>query len=513
MDTIFNLVSEGFANILNLQCFLLLCGGVLFGAIFGCIPGLTTTIAIAVALPFSYNLQTFPALSLLMGTFVGGISGGCISAILIGIPGTAGSVATVFDGNPMAQKGEAGKALAVAIFYSFMGTLFGFVCLITMAPLLARLGLMFGYYEFFALIVFAFTIIAALVSGNILKGLASTVLGMAMSVVGLSALDGAMRFTFGFSYLADGFTLLTFTIGFYAFVSLMETAESKGKEGGKVTVNYKIKGFGFSFKEFKDNLWNFFRSALIGLSIGILPGIGANVSNLVAYSMAKSQSRYPEKFGTGIMDGVVAPEAANNATIGGAILPMITLGIPGDANTALLIGALMVKNIMPGPMIFASNADAIYSIYALLFLGSFVMLLIVRSSIPFFVKLLDIPAYMLLPVIVFLGIVGVYCSTKSVLDIWVCISFGIAGYFMKQVKIPIGPMVVAFILTPLLEINLRRGLMKAPNRSFLDFFSSPIFTVLMILTVLVVAYSVFDEIRKAKAAKWTGVKVDEEEKD
>jgi putative tricarboxylic transport membrane protein len=451
---------------------------------------------------------------LLIGVYIGGVSGGLISAVLIGIPGTPACVATVFDGYPMTKKGEGGKALGIGIFYSFLGTLFGFLALITVAPLLASLGLKFGYYEFFALILFALTIIAGLVTGNILKGLGSTALGMGISMIGTAPIDAAQRFTFGTRFLKSGFDLITLTVGFYAFTAFMEAAGStKGKNGKKVTANYKIKGFGFTFQEFKDNFVNYLRSALIGLGIGILPGMGGNISNLVAYSVAKSQSKYPEKFGTGIMDGVVASETANNATIGGAILPLLTLGIPGDGATALLIGGLMVYGITPGPLMFVNQADLVYSIYALLFLGSFAMLFIIRGALPFFVKLLDIPTNLLMPIIVILASVGIYCATKSVSDVWCALGLGFLAYFMKIINIPIAPLVVAFILTPMIEINLRRGMMVAPNRSFWDFFSSPIFVGFFIATILVTIYCGFSEVRRAKAAKLAGVKVDEKEKD
>jgi putative tricarboxylic transport membrane protein len=240
MELIVNMATEGFSNIFNLQCMLLIVGGTAFGAVFGCIPGLTANLAMVIALPFCYSLQPVPALTLLVSIYIGGISGGLIAAVLIGIPGTPASVATVFDGYPMAQKGEAGKALGIGIFYSFLGTLFGFLCLIALAPPLAKIGLMFGFYEFFALIVFSFTIIAALVSGNILKGLGATVMGMALSMIGGSPLDGVMRFHFGTQFLRSGLDLLTLSIGFYAVVALMDEAASKGKKRVKVTANYTM---------------------------------------------------------------------------------------------------------------------------------------------------------------------------------------------------------------------------------------------------------------------------------
>lgn len=496
------MISAGFLNIANPQCMLLLIAGIVIGAIFGCIPGLNTNMCVAVMMPISFTLVPNQAISLLFGIYVGGCSGGLISAVLIGIPGTGSNLASTFDGYPMTLNGYPGRALGIGIFYSFIGTLMGFLALIGISPLLSKLGLMFGYYEYFALGLFALTVIGGVVSDNVAKGLASAVVGMLLSLVGLSPVDSVVRLTFGSRNLLSGFKLLTLTIGFYAVGSLIEAAAQGGEKNGAMTdeklKNYRIKGFGFTRQEFIQQLPNMIRSGLIGIGIGVLPGMGGGISNIVAYSTAKNQSKYPEKFGTGIIDGIVAPETANNATIGGAITPMLSLGVPGDSITALIMGALIVLGIQPGPMLFSTNGPIVYSIYFLLLIGSFFMLLIVKCALPFFVSFLNVPKYLLMPVLILLCSVGAYASGHLIYDVWVCFFFGIFSYLMRKLSMPIAPLVIGFILTPMIESNLRRGLIAAPTGTIWYFFTSPIACAFFAIAFITVVMTVYKSIRKTR---------------
>lgn len=506
-----DMLSVGFENIGNPTCILLLCCGVTLGSIFGCIPGLTTNMCLAVTMPMSFSLPMMQAISLLMGVYVGGCSGGLIAAVLINIPGTPSNVATTFDGYPMAHKGEPGRALGIGIFYSFCGTLLGFLALITISPLLASFGLLFGYYEYFALGVFALTIISGIVTGNVLKGLGAAAIGMTIALVGMAPVDSVVRLTFGIRDLISGFRLLTLTVGFYAVGALIDTAEKAGEKTEAVVIGkFKMHGFGFTFKEFREQFPNMIRSAAIGICIGILPGMGGNISNLVAYSVAKNNSKYPEKFGTGIIDGIVAPETANNATIGGSITPMLTLGIPGSGATALLLGALMVFGVTPGPMLFVNQADVVYSIYFLLLIGSLCMLIIIRGALPFFISMLKVPKHLLMPILILLCSVGAFASGKLIMDVWICFFFGVFSFFLRKMKIPIAPLVIAFILTPMIEANLRRGLMATPTGSILYFFTSPIVCVFFAITFLVIGFSVYKNV---KAMRQGAAVVEAEEED
>ena len=494
-------VSQGWDLVGNLPCILIMCGGVALGMTFGCIPGLTTNICLAIMLPISYSLPSMQAIALLLGIYIGGCYGGCIGAILINIPGTPASVATCFDGYPMTLRGDAGKALGIAILYSFFGTFLGFIALIFISPALANIGLKFGYYEFFALGLLTLTLIAGIVSDDVIKGLGAAVLGMTIACIGTAPVDGAVRLTFGFRYLVTGVKILPLTIGLYAVSALLDQAEAGANFVQPPLPKYKLKGFGITGKEFVSQLWNMLRSAIIGIFIGILPGMGANISNLVAYSVAKNSSKHPEKYGTGYIGGLVASETSNNATLGGAIIPLLTLGIPGDSSTALLLSCLVVFGVAPGPIMFATQKDIVYSIFILVLLAAIVSLIVVRVGLSVFVSMLKVPKYYLLPIFVLLSAVGIYGSTKLTSDIWICLAAGAFAYILKKTKVPITPLVIAYIITSVIETNLRRGLTIAPNCRFSDFFSSPLFCVLFAATIALLAFSVAKEILRRKKHK------------
>lgn len=492
------LLIEGLGLVLNWQCIVALCSGTVLGIIFGSIPGLSTSLALAVALPIGFSLKAMPAMALIMGCYVGGTSGGLLASILLNIPGTPSAVATTFDGYPMAKRGEAGKAISIGITYSFTGTVLGFLALVFLSPILARFGLLFGNYEFFGIGMFAMIIIAGLIKGSVLKGLLATVLGMAFALVGLAPIDSVARFTFGIARLRGGIDLLPITVGFYAISALIDAAKKSSTEEVRTIKFAGIKGlFGFSFRDFLSQIINCLRSALIGIGIGIIPGMGGNIASLVAYSTAKSSSKYPEKFGTGIMDGIVAPETANNAVCGGALIPLFTLGIPGDGASALMLGALMVFGLAPGPSLYSTQGGTVYGIYSLLLLASLSMFILIRVFLRWFCKVLEAPEYILLPALIFVAMIGVYGNTKSIVDMCLVLITGVVGILMRKLDIPVAPFMVAFILTPTIETNLRRGLMSAPNYSIMDFFSSTLFTVIAVLTVVFLFYSLFkDQIKK-----------------
>lgn len=332
----------GFAQVFNISSLCWIMAGVLLGIIFGCIPGLTGSIALALCLPLIYTLDIIQSMCLIMGIYIGGCSGGLISAILINVPGTPSNIATSFDGHPMAAKGEAGKALGTGIFYSFLGGTFSFIILFAIAGPLGRVAVQMGKGNLFALTFFALTLVSGLCGKSILKGLTMALIGMALSMIGISAVDGTPRLTMGLRELNAGLQIIPALIGLYAVSELIKST-AKAQKLQKVNTDFKIKGFGFTWQEFKEQLGNFFRSALIGTGIGILPGIGGMTSNLLAYMAAKNSSKTPEKYGTGYIGGIVAPETANNASVGGAMVPLLALGIPGDGFTAVVLGALMLQ--------------------------------------------------------------------------------------------------------------------------------------------------------------------------
>lgn len=489
-----NYIAVGFSEIASPITILLIAGGVLLGIIFGSIPGLSATMAIALCLPMTYGMVPINGMALLVGLYIGGISGGLVAAILLRIPGTPSSVATCFDGYPLAAKGQAGKALGVGIFFSFLGTVFGIVVLMLVAPSLARVALKFSFYEYFAVGVFSMTMMAGLISGSIVKGLASGAIGMLFAMVGAAPIDGIPRLTFGFHALDGGFDILPILIGMFAISEIIKSARERNASKMTVLQDFKIKGFGFTFAEFKSQIVNFFRSAVIGTFIGILPGIGGGTSNILAYTAAKNSSKYPEKFGTGIIDGIVASETANNATIGGALVPLLTLGIPGDAATALLLGGLTIHGITPGPLLFNTEADLVYGIFVICLVANLMMLIIEYGGIKVFARVLMVPKYILMPIIMVLCVVGAYGLNNRLFDVWAILFFGILSYLLEKFKFPLTPIILGFILGSTIETNLRRGLI-ASQGSYLPFLTHPICVTFLAISLVVVILSARKELR------------------
>lgn len=494
-----SLFMQGIETVFTLQILGLLFFGTVVGIIFGAIPGLTATMAVALFLPITYTLGAAAGISLLVGLYIGGVSGGLISAILLKIPGTPASVATTFDGGPMMEKGEGAKALGVGIFYSYVGTLLSIFALIFIAPTLAKIALAFGPHEYFSIAIFSLTLIITLATGSMVKGLFSGALGFAFSTVGIAPVDAIPRFTLGLTELNAGFDILPVLIGLFAISEIIKVAEDvKTEQQATVTV-VKLKGFGFSVKEFFEQGWNMIRSTLIGTGIGILPGIGSGTSNIVAYMVAKKRSKHPEKFGTGIIDGIVASEAASCSAVGGAMIPLLTLGIPGDTVTAMLLGGFMIHGIQPGPLLFVSQGPLVYTIFVAMLVSSLMMLVCELYGVRLFVKMLAIPKHILLPIILVLCFVGAFGLGNRIFDVGVIVFFGLLGYGFVKCKIPQTPFIIGLILGPMAETNLRRGLMLSDG-SFTGFLTQPISATFLGIAAASVALH-FYQTHRAKAAR------------
>ena len=458
--------------------------GVAIGIVFGSLPGLTATMAVTIFLPLTYSMDPIAAISVLMALYIGGTSGGLISAILLNIPGTPASIATCFDGTPMAKNGHADKALGAGVLYSVLGTIFGILAMFFIAPLLAQLAIKFGPYEYCALSIFSLSLIVSLSDKDMLKGFISAIIGITLATVGLAPIDSAQRYTFGFAQLNNGFALLTVLIGLYALSEILSAAENVNSPRGNLYKgNTKIHGFGITWQEFKKQWKNFFSSAIIGTGIGILPGIGGGTSGMLSYSFVKRHSKYPEKFGTGILDGIVASETSNNVTIGGAMIPLLTLGIPGDGTTAILLGALMVHNVTPGPMIFQKNGAVVYGIYTAMIVATIAVLIIEYIGMRGFIKVLKIPNYFLLPPVVVLCFVGAFGNTNRIFDIGCVLCFGFLGYLLHKGGFPIPPLILGFILGPMFEENLRR-VSQFQTIDGMKWIEHPIAIVLIIVTIV-----------------------------
>lgn len=508
----FGMIAEGFASVLTLEGLFYIALGTFVGIVFGAVPGLSGAVAIALFIPVTYTLEAHISIALIMGLMMGGVSGGLISAILLNIPGTAASFGTTFDGHPMAARGEAGKALGTGIVFSFIGGLLSMFCLILIAPTLADFALKFGTWEYFTIAVFALTMVASLSGKNMVKGLISGCMGFVIAMVGIAPVDFTPRFTFGSVELQGGFALISVLTGSFALGEVMKNAK-RSRSNEKVEVaSYKIKGFGFSMKEFITQLPNCIRSSLIGIGIGILPGVGASTSNLIAYSVAKDTSKYPEKFGTGIMDGIVSSESANNATVGGAMIPLLALGIPGDVATALLLGALTLQGIQPGPLLFVNNAGLVYTVFAAMIIANIFMLLMEYVGMRGFVRILSVSKAILMPTIMVLCCVGAFSNNNRPFDIVMLGVFGIYGMLLQKFDFPVTPLIIGYIVGPMAEQNLRRALILSDG-SFLPMFQHPIAVFFLILAAVSVGISVRKTLRDRKAAMAEGRLAEEGEED
>jgi putative tricarboxylic transport membrane protein len=494
----FDMYITGFSMIADPMTYLLILIGVVLGVFFGAAPGMTSSMGIALVLPVTYTMGIVDSMAILLGIYIGSISGGLITAILFNIPGTPASIATTFDGYPMAKQGNGGKALRVGMFYSFLGGMFSLLILFYISPPLAKFALKFGPVEYFSIGLMSMTLIASLSGDDLIKGIIAALLGMMLTTVGMAPIDSVKRYTFGLQQLNGGFQLLPVLIGVYAVMEILKSAE-QSEQGYGTMMSYKAKGLGVTWKEFGQQFWNFIRSAAIGTYIGILPGLGATISNIMAYSIARDSSKYPEKFGTGVIDGLVASETANNAVSGGAMIPMLTMGIPGDAGTAMLLAAFMLHGITPGPLLFREYGDVVYSIFAILIIANVMSLLVEMYGLKFFLKLLDIPKEILYPIIIVLATIGAYGTNNRVFDVLCIFLFAIVGYLLNKFEFPLAPLVLGFVIGPIVELNLRRGLMSTYG-SFGAFFTRPISAVVLAITVLILVYTGWKNYRKKKSA-------------
>ena len=472
-------------------------GGVILGIVFGAMPGLSAAMAVALCLPISYGMDAIQGIALLIALYTGGVSGGLISAILLKIPGTPSSVATVFDGGPMAARGDAGRALGLGVFFSFMGTMLSVLALVFISPPLADFALKFQYFEYCAIGIFSLSLVSSLVEGSIFKSLMSAVIGFTMTLVGVAPIDGYERFTFGIDSMAGGFNILPALIGFFAVAEVINNAAAAARpEEEGIIIDFQFKGLGFTMKEFVEQIPNMLRSAAIGIGIGILPGIGGGTSNLVAYMTARNMSKYPEKFGTGIPDGIVASETANNASVGGALIPLLALGIPGDVVTAILLGGLALHGLSAGPMLFLNHIDLVYSVFVALFISNIIMITAEYFGMKLFVRVLQVPKNILLSLVMVMCVVGSYGVNNRVFDCLTVFWFGILGYLFSTVGIQSTPFILGFVLGPMVETNLRRGMMLTGTAA--NLFTQPIPCVFMIATFIVVGRKVFQIIMQGR---------------
>ena len=482
----------------------LIIGGTLIGIIFGAIPGMTATMAVAVCLPLTYSLGLENGLALLLGLYVGGISGGLVPAILLGIPGTPSSITTTFDGYPMAQRGEGEKALRIGIVSSFVGGIISLIILDLFAPTLADFAIKFSYVEKFLIIFFALTVMAAL-SSDMLLGIFSGILGIFVALIGAYDIsdggNGNLRLVPpGTEYWLDsGFSLLPVLIGLFGLAAILDQAEIGVPRGHSLKDIEVGKKSGFSFKIFKGQGINLTRSSLIGTFVGILPGVGGSAASIISYTNAKTFSKKPENFGKGEPAGIMASEAGNNGLTGGALVPLLSLGIPGDSTTALLIGAFTLQGIQVGPLFIGNNPTTWDAMIIAMLIANVAMLVMMYVAIRYFALVVTIPKHILFPVILMMCVIGAYTINYGIMfDVWTLLIFGIFGWLAIKLRLEIAPFIIGFILGPSAEVYFVKSLESFGDVTIF-FTKSWIAVVLWILIIGSIAGSILLS-RRAKRA-------------
>ena len=492
-----------FFSLLSPIFFLLTGLGVMIGIIFGAIPGMTATMAVAVCLPLTYSLNVTEALALLLGLYVGGISGGLVPAILLNIPGTPSSITTTFDGYPMTLKHEGERALKIGIVSSLFGGIFSAVILFFFAPALADIAIKFSYVEKFLIILFALSVIASLSKGSVLIGIFSGVLGIWLSLIGTYDIsvggNGKTRLMFDFMipYLEEGFSLLPVLIGMFGLSTIFLEAEQGMKEEGRNNVDLSSRTH-FSFTAFKGQIINLFRSASIGTFVGMLPGIGGSAASVLSYTQAKNFSKNPSKMGTGVPEGIIASEASNNGLTGGALIPLLSLGIPGDSTTAVLIGAFTLQGIQVGPLFIGENMDTWYAMMTSLLLANFVMFFLMFFAIKYIAKVITVPKYLLYPIIIMMCVVGAYTINYGIMfDVWTLLIFGVLGYIAQKIGIQLPPLIIGFILGKSAEVYFVKSL-ESFGTLTIFFTKSPIAVFLWVLIVMSIAFSMYTALKPTR---------------
>lgn len=477
--------------------FFMLFIGTALGIVVGAIPGLTGSMLIALTLPLTFYMEPFNAVVLLVAMYVGSISGGLITATLMRMPGTPASVMTTFDGYPMARSGRPGRALGLGITASFVGGLIAWMVLFTVTKPLSILATQFGPFEYFTLIMMAMVLIASVSEGSLVKGLISGLLGMLVSMPGVDPATGMPRLTFDWYMLNGGLQLLPVLIGTFAVSQVIKDCLNMGKLPDRAEVNNR--GVLMSLRDFKRHGVNMIRSSFIGTWIGILPGIGASIGSVVAYTTAKNLSKTPEEFGTGSEEGIIASEAANNATVGGALIPLIAMGIPGSVIDAILIGALSIHSIQPGPTLFLTNSDIVWGMIATALVANILMWILMTSSVRYIANLIYLPRSFVLPVVMMFCVIGSYALNNTMFDVWVMLAFGVIGFLLERAKIPLGPFVIGFVLAPLAEQKLRSGLMMTAG-DISPIWTRPFPLAFTIIAILLLVWPIISDYRRKKRA-------------
>jgi putative tricarboxylic transport membrane protein len=471
--------------------------GTLAGVVGGALPGVTITMTVIVVLPFTFGLDPLQGLAAMTGVYVGGSAGGLVTAVLLGIPGTPSAIATTFDGHPMAKKGEPGRAIWLGVWSSFCGGMLGGAFLIFATGPLATFALKFGPWEFFSLFIFALSMVAGLVEASLIKGLISGALGLMVTVLGNDPVMGQKRLTLGIPALEGGVDFLPVLIGVFAFAQIMTEVERLGGPGK--LADAVDRSLSLAARHLRV-LWEILQrpflllwSSFIGVVIGVLPAIGGSAASVFAYDQAKKFSRHPRRFGTGTPEGIIASESSNNANVGGSLVTIMAFGIPGDAVTAVMLGALTIHGIQSGPLFISQNPALAYGIFAAYLVAHPIMVLILAVAARFMLRIVTVPKAALFPVVLVLCTIGAYALNNTMQNVYVLLAFGLLGYAMVKLGFPLAPFILGVILGDQIEINLIRAIMTDPNPWL--FVTQPISGALLLASVASLAFSIWQHYR------------------
>jgi putative tricarboxylic transport membrane protein len=482
MDTV-QYILGGLANIFTFQTMFYLIIGVLVGQIVGLLPGLGPVTGLALLIPMTFGMDPIPALVMLTGVYYGAMFGGALTSIMFNTPGDAAAVVTTFDGYPLTKQGKAGLAIGTATIGSTIGGLVSTLLIVLLAPLVARLALAFGPAEYTILIALSFLLIIGLASKSKVKSGISALLGLLLALIGQDPITGTPRYTFGHFELLQGIDFVIVALGLFAIGEIISSLENykelKDQKVGKVSKIFPNK------KEFKQILGPIRNGTLIGFVVGLLPGAGATISSFLSYSIAKKSSKSPETFGKGNIEGVAAAESANNGSVGGAMVPMLTLGIPGSNSTAVLLGGMMILGLQPGPMFFTKYPDIAWTVIVSMFIGIIILFLMNTLLLKGFLQILRVPYSILAVSIIILAFLGAFSVNRSMFEVFLMGTFGCLGYFLKKNDYPLAPLVLTLVLGGLLEQNWRRAL-SISEGSYIAFFQSPVSISLLAIGVLVI---------------------------
>jgi putative tricarboxylic transport membrane protein len=473
-------LDEAIAGLLSPAGLSLVVAGTALGIFVGAVPGLTGTMLIALVLPLTYGADPLLSMAFLISIYVGAVSGGMITATLLRMPGTPASIITTLDGYPMAKQGRPGRALGLGIMSSLVGGMVSWMFLVLLTAPIAKLSSKFGFFEYFSLVMMALVLIATIGGKSLSRSLFSGFLGILLAMPGINAATGHARLTFGITEMNDGFQLLPVLIGLFAVNQILRDIVNIEQKAEPIQLGRER--LFLQLSDLTRHGVNLIRSSVIGTWIGILPGIGANIGSVTAYSVAKSLSKEPEKFGTGHEDGVVASEAANNATIGGALIPLVAMGLPGSVVEAVLLGALVIHGLQPGPRLLEESPEMVYTIMGAMLLANIAMAITMLLSVRWLARVVHVPRSYLLPVILCFCVIGSFALSNRLFDVWVMLGFALLGFALESFRIPLAPFIIGFVLGPIAEKNLSLGL-QASDGSFWPIVSRPMSLLFILIAV------------------------------